>query len=388
MNILMYEWKIFGKEDIIDSFHQLGHKVNCITTDLIMDRENAVFDREFENVVSEGDYDFVFTINYSPILSQNCKKQQLKYICIVYDSPLVSLYSYTIVNSCNYIFLFDSALYEELKAGGIDTVYYMPLAVHTKRLDAMVNTDYIREIFSCDVAFLGSMYTEKYTFFDRLENLSDYTKGYLDAIMQAQMQVYGAYFIQDLLKGDILKDIEKNMPYVPNKDGIETPEYIYSNYFIGRKIAELERHHLLKLVSQHFDTKLYTHNPTPELPKVKNMGSIDYYTNMPYAFRFSKINLNITLRSIQKGIPLRAMDIMGAGGFLMSNYQEDFLRHFTPGEDFVYFESDGDLLDKCDYYLKHEEERSRIAKNGHDKIKEEHNYPLRLSQIIKMVNNS
>ena len=64
-------------------------------------------------------------------------------------------------------------------------------------------------------------------------------------------------------------------------------------------------------------------NPTPELPNVINMGSVDYYDMMPYVFKCSDINLNITLRSIKTGIPLRAMDIMGAGGFLMSNYQVD-----------------------------------------------------------------
>lgn len=55
------------------------------------------------------------------------------------------------------------------------------------------------------------------------------------------------------------------------------------------------------------------------------MGAVDYYEVMPHVFKQSKINLNITLRSIQSGMPLRAWDIMGAGGFLLSNYQADFL---------------------------------------------------------------
>ena len=81
------------------------------------------------------------------------------------------------------------------------------------------------------------------------------------------------------------------------------------------------------------------------------------------------------------------MDIMGSGGFLLTNYQEDFLRHFIPGEDYVYYESQDDLMDKCEYYITHEDERQRIAKNGHDKVKEFHNYPLRLSQILDIVFN-
>lgn len=76
-----------------------------------------------------------------------------------------------------------------------------------------------------------------------------------------------------------------------------------------RKNADIKR------LSEIYQVKLYTKNPTPELPNVINMGSVDYYDMMPYVFKCSDINLNITLRSIKTGIPLRAMDIMGAGDF-------------------------------------------------------------------------
>ena len=117
---------------------------------------------------------------------------------------------------------------------------------------------------------------------------------------------------------------------------------------------------------------------------VINKGPIDFYDNMPYVFKCSKINLNITLRSIKSGIPLRCMDIMGAGGFLLTNYQADFLEYFTPDKDFVYYESIDDLIRKCDYYIKHEDERKAIALNGYNKVKEFHNYKVRLNDIFKI----
>ena len=76
------------------------------------------------------------------------------------------------------------------------------------------------------------------------------------------------------------------------------------------------------------------------------------------------------------------MDIMGAGGFLMTNFQSDFLNHFTPDVDYVYFESKDDLINKCDYYLKHDDKRKEIAYNGHKKVKEFHNYITRLNEIF------
>ena len=70
------------------------------------------------------------------------------------------------------------------------------------------------------------------------------------------------------------------------------------------------------------------------------MGEVHYMYEMPLVFKCSKINLNITLRSIRNGIPLRAMDIMGAGGFLLTNHQNDFAMHFVDGEDYVLFGDD------------------------------------------------
>ncbi len=387
MNILVFEHKNFGIEDLKDCCKNLGYSVKIISTDLILERFCEEFDRLFEQEISEAHYDFVFTFNYSVVISQNCSRHGIKYVSWIYDSPLVSLYSYTITNPCNYIFLFDSAQYLELKNGGINTVYYMPLAVNVKRLDSMKPTSHIHDVFDSEISFVGSMYNENHNLFERLTRLSPYTTGYLQAIMQAQLKVYGVNFIEDLLTPNILDDLQKSVPYKPNKDGIETPAYIYANYFIARKMAQMERHDLLKAVSKTHPVKLYTHNPTPELKKVQNMGPIDFYDNMPYVFKCSRINLNISLRSIKNGIPLRCMDILGAGGFLLSNFQSDFLEHFVPDEDFVYFESKEDLLQKCDYYLEHEDNRMKIAQSGYEKVKEFHNYETRLKEILEIVMN-
>ena len=88
------------------------------------------------------------------------------------------------------------------------------------------------------------------------------------------------------------------------------------------------------------------------------------------------------MRGIKSGIPLRAFDIMGAGGFLLSNYQEGFLEYFVPGEDFVYYESKEDLLAKVEYYLSHDEERKAIARNGHEKVAASHTYRHRIGEML------
>lgn len=409
MNILIFEYKNFGIEDVTEALTNMAHTCHVVTSALIRERTSVEFDQLFDREYEQQHFDCIFTFNYSPVISNNCKRVNIPYIAFVYDSPLISLYSYTIINPCNYVFLFDRTLYEEFRNQGIQTVHYMPLAVNVARLDRMrdsliqsvsqTNTTFskcpddstkksntnILNRFSSDIAFIGSMYNEKHNLYERLNGISPRTAGYLEGIMEAQLNVYGYYFIEDMLTSNIIEDMKKSAPIAPNKDGVETVSYMYAYYFIARKLAEKERKQILGKISNTHEVKLFTPNPTPELTNVHNMGPVDYYNDMPYIFQNSKINLNISLRSIRSGIPLRCMDIMGAGGFLLSNYQADFYEHFIPGEDLILYESQDDLLTKCDYYLSHEDKRRQIAANGYGKVKESHTYEVRLKEIFEIV---
>lgn len=385
MRVAFIEWASFGKEDIIDAFKKLGHSVSNFSHPDYDLRESVDFVNAFNEFLGSEEYDLVFSSNYFPLVSSVCNTHGIPYIAWVYDCPHLSLYSATVINPCNHIFVFDRATVNSLNAAGITTVSYMPLAAATARLDALKVTPAIAEKLSSDVSFVGAMYNESHNLFDRLTGLSPFARGYIDGIMQSQLQISGYNFIEELLREDVLAELRRIEPYVPEADGVEPDTFVYSRYFIDRKLTSIERERLLMAVSSRFDTALYTHNKTPNLPYINNIGPIDPYTTMPFVFKCSKINLNISLRSIHSGIPLRAMDIMGAGGFLLTNYQSDMEEYFVPGEDYVYFDGENDLVEKCAYYLTHDAERAEIAQRGHDKICSAHTYEIRLAQMLKAV---
>jgi spore maturation protein CgeB len=389
MNALYIEKDNFGSEDLLEALGNMGVYAKRQALPEMHDRVNERAQAVVEGWLGEkcpdgGGFDCCITFNYSPLVSNCCQKAGVKYVSWVYDSPLVSLFSYTIINSCNYCFVFDSALCQRFWNEGINTIHYMPLAANVKRLDAMHADEGIHKAYDGDIAFVGSMYNEKHNLYDRLSGMPDFAKGYLDGAIAAQMKVQGYFFLEEMLKGPVLEEMKKALDYKPNRDGVETAEYVYANYFLARKLAQREREHLLGLLSRDMCVSLYTHNPTPELPRVQNKGAVDYYDTMPYVFKCSKINLNISIRSIQSGIPLRCMDILGAGGFLMSNYQADLFTHFVPDEDFVYYEGDADLVDKCRYYLEHDDERQRIARSGHAKVAAEFTYEKLLGKMFRV----
>ncbi len=114
---------------------------------------------------------------------------------------------------------------------------------------------------------------------------------------------------------------------------------------------------------------------------------VDYYTDMNKIFYLSRINLNITLPSIETGLPQRILDIMGSGGFVLTNYQQEIEDYFVIGQDIEVFRDVDELLEKVSYYLSHEKERLRIAMNGYQKVRDQFSYTHQLEYILQTVEN-
>lgn len=65
---------------------------------------------------------------------------------------------------------------------------------------------------------------------------------------------------------------------------------------------------------------------------------------------------------------------MGAGGFLISNWQPELAECFEEGKEVVMYYDRNDLMSKIEYYLQNEDERMKIAENGQKKIIEQFDY--------------
>ncbi len=389
MKILYLEWNSYCNEDMKECLQKEGHNVEVCPFSEGIRVKQAEAEKILQPRLTKAHYDFVFSFNYIPIVSNICKDFEVPYVSWVYDSPYIHVYSYTVLNPCNYIFLFDYAVYQELHEAGIQTVYYLPLAVNPERIARLQNTPDKQRKFGADISFVGSLYNEpKHRLYDKFAGVSFYAKGYLDAIIDAQKKVYGYYFLSELLNDGILEELQRVYPTDPNAPSVMKPRDIYADYVLARQVTALERQEIITLLGQRMpnqNIKLFTNNMQTNIAGVKTYGQVDYNMEMSYVFANSKINLNITLKSIKTGIPLRVFDIMGSKGFLLTNYQEEMLQYFEPGVDFVYYENYEDLLSKAEYYLTHEAERLEIAENGYRKVCSEHSIVGRIREMVEVV---
>ena len=388
MKILFYRYGSICEPDVIEAFEELGHSVTQITNEIT--DKNLKFG-DSVRIVSQSLFshpqDIVFTINFFPHISDVCNIFKIPYICWIVDSPVMELFTKSIQNPCNRVFLFDLEQYREIEPLNPGHIFHYPLAVNIKGKQQVIQNASLskRQHFTSDISFVGSLYTEKSPY-DKLTNAPEYLSGYLNGIMDAQLKIYGYYFIEDVLNDKIVDEFKKHLPgfYQSPFENFLTDKITVSQLYIGNKISALERVRTMKILSEHFSLDLYTGSDTSKLPNIHNRGLVKTLTEMPIVFHESKINLNITSKSIRSGIPLRVFDILGCEGFLLSNYQNELETFFEPGVDFDYYGSMDELLEKTDYYLHHEKERKEIAHNGYEKVMYNYNYPERLNKLLKI----
>lgn len=387
MNILFYRYNSICEPDVIAVMKRLGHTVTEITEEM---RNKELGARGQMNLVSAAlkkqESQMVFSINFFPVVSEVCNIFHIPYVCWIVDSPVMELYSHSVRNGWNRIFLFDYALYEEFRPENPKGIFYLPLGADYARLDPLLEniTKKDKEKYAAEVSFIGSLYTEKCPY-NRLKEES-WMKGYLDGVIQAQLKVYGYNFLEECITDEILQQFKEKVPFYqfPEKAN-HNDRAAMAHLYLGNKVTEQERLQLLKRVSEEFSLDLYTASDFSPLPKANYRGLARSTTEMPKIFRLSKINLNFTSKPIRTGIPLRLWDILGAGGFALTNYQSEIPEYFEVGKDLDIFASEEELVEKIRYYLEHEEEREEIARNGYQKAKEKYSLELRVKQILQTV---
>lgn len=361
------------------AFRTLGYKVETLTQQA--DIENVAKNLQKEGVVG------LFSFDYVPCLGEVCIQNGKKYISWVVDWPHSHIYAKSARHKDVYIFIFDRTGYFEALDRGLENVYYLPLATDWEYFSEVLDkvSESEKHKFQCEVSFMGNLYdARENNLYDRIEYLPPLLQGYLEGLMSAQRKVWGYTFLREAIRQEMWEVIRRYIQW----DLGDKYDDVYEELIEGmlcKKIAQMERKEMCSLLANQFDFSLYTKSDTSFDNNIQNKGAVDYFKKMPILFRYSKININITLHSIKSGIPLRCLDVMACQGFLLSNYQSELAEYFEDGEEIVLWHDFEDLQNKIVYYLNHEEERKQIAEAGYRKVKENFSYDFLVGQMMKCV---
>lgn len=380
MRILFFDWGAYTYMDVASAFSNLNIEYKTVFYHFEDKNNDEFFEFKFLKELGGNDFDAVFSVNFFPLVSKCCQKAGIKYISWSYDAPLnVPDIEKTLGNECNYTFLFDRAQVIHFNGLGFDNVYHLPLAVNTKRLDKIQPTAADMAKYGCDVSFVGKLYESDYPLLRAV--FDDYQKGYAEALINAQKETYGMYLYDPAIDEAFIEGAtQRYRKATGNPDAVVSKEAL--EYAFSAEATRRERLLIIAMLSNHFKFNLYSREQNDLLKKAHFMGSCGYLEQMPTVFKASKVNLNNTLKCLKTGIPLRALDILGAGGLLLTNYQEEIFEHFTE-EEVVMYESAEDAFEKAAHFLKNEDKRKQIALNGYNKVKEYFTYESRISDMLK-----
>lgn len=100
----------------------------------------------------------------------------------------------------------------------------------------------------------------------------------------------------------------------------------------------------------------------------------------------SKVIINIHQAKSRKtgGVNLRCFEVTGAQQFLLSDHRKDLPSIFDIEKELIIFKDKYDLVNKVKYYLNNEKRRQKIALAGYRRLKRDHTYDKRLTELMKI----
>ena len=154
--------------------------------------------------------------------------------------------------------------------------------------------------------------------------------------------------------------------------------------FIGTLLKDRQQI-LQELVGHNFTLKIYGYIP----PKTKLILQLKpYYQGEAWGkisttiYNAAKIAINIVDPSMPTGGNMRTFEIPGCGCLQITNRcRQDW---YTPGKQIVLFKNNKELISKINYYLKHAQQRNRIATAAYTRTHKQHTYKHRFARILKL----
>lgn len=382
MKILFVGSEAQQMPSIIYALSRMGHEAELYQDPMERLEGNEELEEKLRAFLGEHRFDFVLSNVFTREVARVTNVLGLKYAVWCMDSPSFPAWVPEAEYDNCYLFYFDRQECELKRQSGQSNTYHLPLAADVAWIGQLVITDQDIAEYGCDMSFVGGMYSN---------NLYDRSLGMFPADMQDAFSelIERSAFIwdgQDRLQipQELVQAVRQKYP------GIFYPcampdEYFLRTCLLGRKLTHVERTLLMELLSEEFDIHLYTRDEDQVPDGVRRFPEVPALKVAPKVYYSSKINLNITLRSIASGVPARIFEVMSVGGFVLSNWQEEIPELFVEDQEIATYKTPEELVDKAAYYLKHEDRRVRIGINGYKKVKEHYTWEKRLDKIISIL---
>lgn len=110
--------------------------------------------------------------------------------------------------------------------------------------------------------------------------------------------------------------------------------------------------------------------------------TVNMFEDAARQFSQSRVVFNI---SIKDDLNMRVFETLSTGSFLLTNWLPTLGELFEDGKHLVTYKTLDEMVEKAKYYLKHEDEREKIAEAGYNEFISKHTYKHRIETILKTI---
>ncbi|MDE6844352.1 MAG: glycosyltransferase [Lachnospiraceae bacterium] len=377
-------------DDILYALKKLGYEAEeyqeVWATTVLDDNQIG----ELVSYIKENEIDFLISVYFVMNAAMAAYKADIRYISIIWDAPYVGIYNPLGRIDNVWISTFDRLERDRYLSKGIRHVLYQPLSINRDLVEQWGRDvqETLKGSYIHDISFVGRLYDNN-AYDDRVEMIPEVMRQYFNSIFdEAAFKWDGVNRVYGTTSDEIWKYIQLVSPKfkMVNRMDIEDARCFEMTCLV-KKIANIERVAVLNVLAEEYSVAMYTDS--------KSAGTVlkNVELHLPVApgkaagriYAGSKINLNISLKGMEGGTPLRIMDIMAAGGFVLSSYCVETAELFEEDREIVMFRTPEELKDKVDYYLSHDMERKRIAEAGYKKVLACYTYENKLKQLMEWI---
>lgn len=383
-------WVQSAITDMADTLRKLGQEAEEYPVKLEM--ASYLSDDEVDGLVTyikEKRIDVVMTIYFVMNAAMAAYKTGIKYVSVLWDAPYLEHYNPLSKIDNVWISTFDKLEQKRFQEYGMKHVLYQPLSVNGRDVTAW-NKDIRKTLqgqYIHDISFIGNLYSRN-LYQQNLKYIPVELQYYFNSIFEdAVFRWDGVNRVYGKTGPEVIEYIKRVSPEfsVPNRQEIEDVRY-FEGMGLVREIAHIERIAVLNLLAEEYSVTLYTSDRKEAQEKLQNVNigpPVEYGKATALVFAGSKINLNITLKGIEGGTPQRVIDIMGAGGFVLTSYCPETAELFEEDKEIVMFRTPEELAEKVAYYLAHDKERRQIARRGYEKVMQCYTYEKKMRDMVE-----
>ena len=361
-------------DDLSEALRSKGYSVYLWDTHILSPEELA-------RTVHAFTPELVASINYVDGIAELCQSLDVPFLCWQIDPATHRPRRLQRTCPKGHIFTYRQANQVEFRDAGFENVSHIPLATNPARRFPLQLSEHERRHYQAPLSFVGASmanqataYRHRFIALAKTHGVSDPIPK-LERLLERQREDYSTFQIPNLLEDCFpgllqkVKEEERDLNIVSLVGEISAAEKRFA-YISG--LSELGIH---VWGDPHWDA--LRRSP------VTYRGQARHFEELTRIYCASQINIDIGRIYQSDIITMRVFDVLGCGGFLLTEENDALTEHFAVGEELETYRTLDELRRKALYYLNHPDKARSIARRGHERVLRDHTIAQRVGVMLE-----